>query len=478
MIKYESTTMAYKPNRIIQAGQQMLPFQQKVFLAALMKLEIKMDKDYKSLSGFYGENNEEYNAEMNRIADTSYKFPIDILFDDFEILRATENSDNVREVKQKLKDIVKQIVVIEEKDKTTAINVVSSATYIHSEKNIYIKFSKDVIPILLDMFREGFTKIRLVSFVRLRSGYSMRIYEELLRVKNMGYVIKNGHTLTLQEIYFMLGIEKHKGYKLYTNFKREVLLRVQKEIVEKTGLSFRFEEIKRGKRIYALKFYDIFEDITKIKKNLNQLSLFDKNEIDTDDILSRINPEEDTISPLLDKIKEIEPENSKTLKAKIQIEIPLQEQIENKEEQKFTDEQQKKLDKYLDGIFSADDIKSGYEFDYIEFYYRKVLEKNDKGTVKDFSGFLYKALTEDKYKYYELREKKKRQEEEKIAKERLERERKKEKEQEEKNKREKEKADQKRWETMFDSLDEEKKKVYLEKLYTINEFYKNLDKTA
>jgi hypothetical protein len=39
-----------------------------------------------------------------------------------------------------------------------------------------------------------------------------------------------------------------------------------------------------------------------------------------------------------------------------------------------------------------------YDFDYIEFYYRKVLEKDNKGTVKDFAGLLYKAMTEDKYK--------------------------------------------------------------------------------
>jgi hypothetical protein len=66
MIKYASTTTAYKPNKIIQAGQQMLPFQQKVFLAALMKLEIKIDKEYKSLHEFYDESNNNYNEEVNR----------------------------------------------------------------------------------------------------------------------------------------------------------------------------------------------------------------------------------------------------------------------------------------------------------------------------------------------------------------------------------------------------------------------------
>jgi hypothetical protein len=115
-----------------------------------------------------------------------------------------------------------------------------------------------------------------------------------------------------------------------------------------------------------------------------------------------------------------------------------------------------------------------YDFDYIEFYYRKVFEKDSKGTVKDFAGFLYKAMIEEKYKYYEFKEKKKRREGEKIAKEKTERE----EEMEKKKKREQEKGNDKRWIDMFDLLDKEEKKMYIEKLYAMNDIYKELDKES
>jgi plasmid replication initiation protein len=69
----------------------------------------------------------------------------------------------------------------------------SSANYVYGERTIDVKFSRDIIPILIDMFDDGFTKIRLISMFKFRSVYSMRLYEELLRVKSMYNVIENGH---------------------------------------------------------------------------------------------------------------------------------------------------------------------------------------------------------------------------------------------------------------------------------------------
>jgi hypothetical protein len=69
--------------------------------------------------------------------------------------------------------------------------------------------------------------------MKFRSGYSMRIYEELLRVKGMSNVIKHGHILTIYELRFLLGLDRDKMYLKYDNFRQRVLLPAQKEIKEK-----------------------------------------------------------------------------------------------------------------------------------------------------------------------------------------------------------------------------------------------------
>jgi hypothetical protein len=122
--------------------------------------------------------------------------------------------------------------------------------------------------------------------------------------------------------------------------------------------------------------------------------------------------EENFLIPILQNAKENIIEPVKILSDKI-------EKIEQKDKPKFTDEQFEILDKYLDGIFSADEVKSKYEFDYIQFYYKKAKDLDEKGTIKDFAGFLYTSLIEDKYDFYQSKEKKRQQEERKIAKEKL-----------------------------------------------------------
>jgi plasmid replication initiation protein len=57
----------------------------------------------------------------------------------------------------------------------------------------------------------------------------------------------------------MLGLDRNKEYKKYDHFKQRVLLIAQKEIKEKAGLLFNFEEIRRGKPVYQIRFYNIHD---------------------------------------------------------------------------------------------------------------------------------------------------------------------------------------------------------------------------
>ena len=45
-----------------------------------------------------------------------------------------------------------------------------------------------------------------------------------------------------------------KAYSIYNNFKNKVILQAQKELAEKTDISFEFEEIKTGRKVTGIKF--------------------------------------------------------------------------------------------------------------------------------------------------------------------------------------------------------------------------------
>lgn len=462
--KTKSKVIAIKPNKVIQAGQEMSLFQNKVFMAALAMLEFNVNK-----SGIENVDIKEREKEMNKIAKTTYKINIEPFFDEFNKMMIYENSNNAKYIEEKLANLVKQVLKIRENGSFTAVSIMDYAHYEYGGKTIDIQFSKSIIPILIDMFKDGFTKIRIVSMFKFRSTYSMRIYEELLRVKNMENVIKIGHTLTVYEIFFMLGLDRNKEYKKWDDFRKRVLLPAQKEIKEKAGLLFEFDEIRQKNKVYQIRFYNIKEDTLFQQQEPLQLNLFNNNSFDNY-VDSDSFPEtkaQKFINTVLSNIKEniIEKDVEKS-------EQPNDNGIVDEQKPKFTEEQLDKLDKYLEGIFSADEIKSKYEFDFIEFYYKKAQEIKESGTVKNFTNFYYNLMIEDTFKFQALNLKKIQQEEKRIAKEKLEKERKKEKEQEEKKVQEHKKLEEKRLIEIFNNLSEDDKKIYLEKFYSKNDLYK------
>ncbi|MCL1947999.1 MAG: RepB family plasmid replication initiator protein, partial [Chitinivibrionia bacterium] len=310
------------------------------------------------------------------------------------------------------------------------------------------------------------------NVMKLRSGYSMRIYEILMHIKNLN-IYKNGYTLSIRDLYFLLGIDKNIQYKLYGDFK-ELLLRCRKEIREKTGLSFDFEEIKDGKKVDAIKFINVREDIN-FNKLIKQISLFDNTEISEKEIILSSNPKETFLLDVLENPQSyIATETTETNTDDSLLYLPITDaEIITSIKNKFTEEQLEKLDKYLEGIFSADEIKERYEFDYIEFYYNKAKEKDNRETLKNFAGFLYKSLTKDKYKYYELKEK----EQEKKEKEETQRKAreiaKKKAEQEAKIKKEAEEKKYRRLEKVFDEMPDDIREKLLQELYEKNSLYKS-----
>jgi len=124
---------------------------------------------------------------------------------------------------------------------------IDKARYTVGTGYIDITFDPELKPFFLCL-KERFTTYKLENVMRLRSVYSIRIYELLKQYQRIGK-----RTITIDGLRSMLGIEP-KEYHLYGDFKRFVILVAHKEINEKTDISFDFREKKLGRKVNEIEF--------------------------------------------------------------------------------------------------------------------------------------------------------------------------------------------------------------------------------
>ena len=124
---------------------------------------------------------------------------------------------------------------------------VHSAKYRMGTGYVDVSFDPELKPFFLHL-KERFTTYKLDNVIRLKSVYSIRIYELLKQYQGIGK-----RTITIDSLRKMLGIEP-KEYRLYGHFKDKVILVAHHEINEKTDISFSFREIKHIRKVNELEF--------------------------------------------------------------------------------------------------------------------------------------------------------------------------------------------------------------------------------
>ncbi|MDD3005854.1 replication initiation protein [Flavobacterium sp.] len=152
------------------------------------------------------------------------------------------------------KKLMKTSVIIEFKDseKTREINVCSMAEYNPKEGSISIKFTDDIMP-YLSQVKEKFLLYNLKEIAGFRSLYTTRLYELLQEFKETGWMLKS-----IDQLRNALGVNKD-SLRIYNNFKRKAIIHACNEINEEYNFNLRFEEIKEGRKVIAIKF--IFKPI-------------------------------------------------------------------------------------------------------------------------------------------------------------------------------------------------------------------------
>jgi plasmid replication initiation protein len=146
------------------------------------------------------------------------------------------------------------------------INVCSMAKYNKNEGRIIIKFTDDIMPYLAQV-RKKFVLYNLKEISNFGSLYTTRLYELIQEFKETGWILKSVEQL--REI-FTVG-EKFKAYK---DLKRHTFAHACQEINDNYVMDLRFEEIKEGRKVVAVKF--LFKK-TLVHKVTNQKTGIEKN---------------------------------------------------------------------------------------------------------------------------------------------------------------------------------------------------------
>ncbi len=208
-----------KSNTLIEARYRLSLNEQKFVLKSISLLD-KNDRDFKE----YVITVKEFQEITGMCRDEVYK----------ELQKIAENI------------LKKPITIISEKGRLIC-NWFSSVEYVKGEGKIIVCHDPKLKPYLLGM-KERYTLYRLGMILKLRSVYSIRIYELLKQYQYAGE-----RTANMEDLRKILCIEEGT-YTRFNDFRRFVLDRAQKEINRHTDTEFDYEIRKESRKITAIYF--------------------------------------------------------------------------------------------------------------------------------------------------------------------------------------------------------------------------------
>ena len=145
-------------------------------------------------------------------------------------------------------------------DCITVARWVNRTTYIDNKGTVILYLSHEVIS-MISRLEANFTKYLLEQVSDFKSKYSIRLYELLIKYKDIG----NSKKYTIEEIRKLLGLEDTE-YNKTAVFKRDVVDKAIKEINDKADIQIKYEQFKEGRTISHILF-KIGKKLAKKKKD-------------------------------------------------------------------------------------------------------------------------------------------------------------------------------------------------------------------
>ncbi|WIY58797.1 replication initiation protein [Bacillus arachidis] len=217
-LQIKENNIVSKSNTLIEANSRLNLVEQKMLLCLASNIEPN-DRDFKT-----------------------YAFPIR----QFHDLLGLSGSTKYTELSKITKELLSKVIEIRAGEELIQVSWLSSAIYNRNKGTIDMRFDPLLKPFLLELSSK-FTSYRLANVVKLKSTYAIRIYELLKQYEDL-----KERTISLENLRYYL--DAMDVYPNYANFKQRVLKPSQKELNQKTDISFEFEEIKSGRKVQRIRF--------------------------------------------------------------------------------------------------------------------------------------------------------------------------------------------------------------------------------
>lgn len=234
-----------------------------------MKEKEVVKKDYRLVNAGYKLTLQEIKlilTVISKLEKNKYSYVFDIK--EFSFLSDAKNHKVLNNIKHNL--LRKPIRIIEKDGGEIVCNWFSGFYYRDGklECSIYHR----LIPYLFDL-KERFVMYQLENVLKLRSVYSIRIYELLKEYEKI-----QEREFELEELYFLLSVPR--TYKTYAIFKVKVLQQALEEINSKTDLYISLTEKKIGRQVYKVIFH-----ITQKSENNKKQDFINSIRAEVEDIL-------------------------------------------------------------------------------------------------------------------------------------------------------------------------------------------------
>lgn len=237
LVETNQSNFVTKSNKLIEANYRLGAIEQKIILCLASNIQ-PTDSDFKT-----------------------YTLPIK----EFATLIGVKGQHKYSDLRKVTKELMQKVFEVRIDKKVIQVAWLSYVAYNESEGTIDIRFDPFLRPYLLELKRE-FTSYKLENVVQLKSTYAIRIYELLKQYEKI-----QERTFSLNGLRRLLGAEDI--YPAYGNFKQRVLVPAQKELKNKTDISFDLEEIKTGRKVTKVKF--IIQSGKQIDEE--QMNMFEEN---------------------------------------------------------------------------------------------------------------------------------------------------------------------------------------------------------
>lgn len=226
-------SLVVKSNDLVNARYDLTVFEMRLILIMISQID-RDDEDFKT-----------YRIRVQDIVDGV----------------GTQSKASYEQAREITKRLITRVLQIEQPDGLLQLSWLSSAKYYDGKGYVDLSFDPQLKPYLLAL-KNRFTKYDLRYILKLRSFYSMRMYELLKQFETLGE-----RTFTVDDLRSRLAIGDSYSYGI---FKLRVLTKSQQDLEAFCDISFSFDEIKTGKKVTHLKFF--IQSNTPNKKALTKQS--------------------------------------------------------------------------------------------------------------------------------------------------------------------------------------------------------------